>query len=249
MRILGIIPSRFHSTRFPGKPLKKIAGKFMIQRVYEQCLKCDLLDDVIIATDHEEIEQAAKNFGAKVIMTSSNHVNGTSRCFEAATLFNHSVECVINIQGDEPFIDPTQIDLLADLIVKDDISIATLVRPIDDREMLANSNVVKAVMSNTNKVLYFSRSSIPFHFKKSEEITNTFYSHIGIYAYKMSVLKKLIQLPEGALEKSERLEQLRWLEAGYNIHAAITNSKNYSVDVPEDIDYINQLIAKGIIIP
>lgn len=250
MNVIGIIPARFASTRFPGKPLADIAGKPMIQRVYEQCLKSKKLNQIIIATDHSKIKSVAEDFGASVILTAEDHPNGTSRCFEAIQKLPTKTDVIVNIQGDEPFIDPKQIDSLVMMFEKKEVEIATLIQPIHDAEKFNNPNVVKAVISSSNRVMLFSRSPIPHPFnKRGDSIfeSKIIFAHIGIYAYRRDVLKKLSELPACTLEKFEGLEQLRWLYHNFSVYAAVSHSENYSVDVPMDIDTINRLITNKII--
>lgn len=235
--ILGIIPARYASTRFPAKPLADIAGKSMIQRVYEQVKKSSLLTDALVATDNQKIFDHVIAFGGKVCMTKESHVSGTDRCYEALTLQKGTFEYVINIQGDEPFIQPEQIDLLAKLL-DGKTEIATLVKKIEDKEQLFNPNVVKAVVSEKGEALYFSRSTVP-HIRNTAEAEwlnkHTFYKHIGMYAYQTDVLKQLTALPVSPLEKAESLEQLRWLENGFRIKVAETKTETIGIDTPEDL--------------
>ncbi len=243
MKIAGIIPARWASTRFPGKPLAEIGGKTMIRRVYEQCLKCDALTRVIVATDDERIAGEVEGFGGTVLMTSPHHTSGTERCCETVELLEQrgeNFEAVINIQGDEPFIDPQQITQVALLLQKSNAGIATLIKKIDAPEMLSNPNVVKVVVANDGKALYFSRAAIPFmRIGKDEKPENhLFYRHVGIYGYRTEVLKKLVSLPEGLLEQAEKLEQLRWLEHGFSVFTGITDFESIAVDTPEDLSKI-----------
>jgi 3-deoxy-manno-octulosonate cytidylyltransferase (CMP-KDO synthetase) len=237
MKILGVIPARFASTRFPGKPLVDIAGKTMVQRVYEQVKKATLITEVFVATDDVRIMDHVQNFGGKAVMTSAAHPSGTDRCFEAYQLMNDEFNYVINIQGDEPFIRPEQIDLLAALL-NGETYIATLVKELKDQESLFNANVVKAVVSLSGKALYFSRSPIP-HARNSKEDAwlsqHKYFKHIGMYAYRTDVLEALTKLPVSPLEKIESLEQLRWLDNGYEIITAETKSETIGIDTPEDL--------------
>lgn len=241
MKILGIIPARYASTRFPGKPLTVINGKTMIQRVYEQSLKAELLADVLVATDDQRIFDAVKSFGGNVMMTSSEHNSGTDRCCEIVAKVGSEYDAVVNIQGDEPFINPEQINQIASLISSDDSQIASLCKPIKDEEELFDNNVVKVVFDKNEKALYFSRQTIPFLRKvekdeKSWMNARTFYKHIGIYAYKTDVLKNIAALPQSDLELAECLEQLRWLENSYTIKMGITEFESYSIDTPQDVE-------------
>jgi 3-deoxy-manno-octulosonate cytidylyltransferase (CMP-KDO synthetase) len=238
IRILGIIPVRFASTRFPAKALADIGGKSMIQRVFEQATKSKLVTEVIVATDHQEIFNHVKSFGGNVCMTKESHASGTDRCYEALVLQEKKFDYVINIQGDEPFIQPSQIDLLT-IQLDGKTEIATLIKKIEDHEQLFNPNVVKTVIDKNNVALYFSRSPIP-HIRSTpqkEWITKSvFYKHIGMYAYRSDILKQLTNLPQSALEKAESLEQLRWLESGFKISIAETNVETIGIDTPEDLN-------------
>ena len=242
MKIIGIIPSRYASTRFPGKPLAMINGKSMVQRVYEQTKKSKLLERVIIATDDSRIFDHVAEFGGEVMMTGDYHLNGTTRCMEVVTTLSQSGEdfdIVINIQGDEPMIDPENIDLVANLFIDNDTQIATLVKQITDIEDLFNENVVKAVLGENKKAIYFSRQAIPYVRNQQKDLwlgENTFYKHIGIYGYKVSVLQEIVDIPVGKLEKAESLEQLRWIENNYMIKADITDFESIGIDTPEDLN-------------
>ena len=241
MKILGIIPARYASTRFPGKPLTMINGKSMIQRVYEQSMKSELLADVVVATDDQRIYDAVMAFGGKVMMTSSEHNSGTDRCCELIEKMTEHYDAVVNIQGDEPFINPEQINQIASLIATEESQIASLCKPIKDEDELFDENVVKVVFDKNFKALYFSRQTIPFLRKvekneKSWMEQRTFYKHIGIYAYKADVLKEIAQLRQSGLELSECLEQLRWLENSYSIKMGITEYESYSIDTPQDVE-------------
>lgn len=236
MKILGIIPSRYASTRFPGKPLADIAGKPMIQRVYEQAKKCEGFGDVIVATDDTRIEACVRGFGGNVEMTAESHSNGTERCAEVAT--RNEADYYVNIQGDEPFIKPEQIDTLIQ-ILDGNTELGTLVKKIDDPSLLDNPNTMKVVFTTDDQALYFSRNCIPFirDYPKEEWVNHhTFYKHIGIYAYRKDVLPEIVKLPHGTLEKGESLEQLRWLENGYQIKVAHTNIETSGIDTPDDVD-------------
>ncbi len=240
MKVLGVIPARYESTRFPGKPLVDIRGKSMIARVYERCCEAKVLDQVIVATDDQRIFDHVRSFGGKVMMTSTSHRSGTDRCAEVAAE-HPEVEIVVNIQGDEPFIDPNQIDQLVRLF--DDkssvVDIATLAKKIDTEKALMDPNIVKVVFNARAEALYFSRSTIPFirNLASSQWLRyHSFYKHIGIYAFKNEVLQKCAKLPQGRLEIMESLEQLRWLEAGYNIIVGLTELETMGVDTPEDLE-------------
>ena len=238
-KILGIIPARFASTRFPGKPLADILGKSMIQRVYEQATKSTRLHKVVVATDDERIKNHVKTF-AHAIMTKPEHPTGTDRCKEALALLGESYDYVINIQGDEPMIDPIQIDQLADLL-DNKVELATLAKKINDAGQLENPNVVKVVTNQDGFAMYFSRSVIPFIRNNSiKEKTQQFdfLKHIGIYGYRSDTLHDITQLKPGMLERAESLEQLRWLENGYQIKVGLTEIENIGVDTPEDLNKI-----------
>lgn len=242
MKIVGIIPARYASTRFPGKPLALIKGKPMIQRVYEQALKSKL-DAVVIATDDVRIADAVMDFGGQYVMTSPNHRSGTDRCCEALDLLKTKYDAVVNIQGDEPFIDPKQIDLLVDLIVRDDTPLASLAKRIDDADELFSPNAVKVVVNQEGNALYFSRNPIPFmrNVDRDEWLAKgRFYKHIGIYAYKADVLHQVAHMEPSALEQAESLEQLRWLENGLAIRMALSDAENISIDTPDDLHRAEQ---------
>ncbi|MDB5282318.1 MAG: kdsB [Bacteroidota bacterium] len=235
MKIIGIIPSRYASTRFSGKPLVDIGGKTMIRHVYEQASKSKSLSQVIVATDDERIYTEVKNFGGNAIITAATHNNGTERCAEVATTLNADV--VINIQGDEPFIQPEQIDLLAALFSKSEVQIGTLVKKHVLDEELKNPSRIKVVLNKNMEAIYFSRSVIPYLRESSQySILNTqYYKHIGIYGYRINILKELVKLKPSVLELAESLEQLRWLENGYRISCAVTTHDSASIDTPEDL--------------
>lgn len=242
MKVVGIIPARYASTRFPGKPLALIKGKPMIQRVYEQALKSKL-DAVVIATDDVRIADAVMDFGGQYVMTSPNHRSGTDRCCEALDLLKTKYDAVVNIQGDEPFIDPKQIDLLVDLIVRDDTPLASLAKRIDDVDELFSPNAVKVVVNQEGNALYFSRNPIPFmrNVDRDEWLAKSrFYKHIGIYAYKADVLHQVAHMEPSALEQAESLEQLRWLENGLAIRMALSDAENISIDTPDDLHRAEQ---------
>ena len=242
MKVLIVIPARYASTRFPGKPLALIKGKPMIQRVYEQALKSKL-DAVVIATDDVRIADAVMDFGGQYVMTSPNHRSGTDRCCEALDLLKTKYDAVVNIQGDEPFIDPKQIDLLVDLIVRDDTSLASLAKRIDDEDELFSPNAVKVVVNQEGNAMYFSRNPIPFmrNVDRDEWLAKgRFYKHIGIYAYKADVLHQVAHMEPSALEQAESLEQLRWLENGLAIRMALSDAENISIDTPDDLHRAEQ---------
>lgn len=237
MKILGVIPARYASSRFPGKPLAKILGKTMIGRVYEQASK-SRLDALVVATDDVRIADEVMEFGGRYVMTDPNHRSGTDRCREVLDLMDGRFDAVINIQGDEPFIDPKQINLLCELIGRDDTSLASLAKRIDNEDELFSPNTVKVVMANDGRALYFSRNPIPFLRQVDQKEwleKGVFYKHIGIYAYKAEMLRLVTQLPPSSLEVSESLEQLRWLENGYPIRMGLTDVEGISIDVPDDL--------------
>lgn len=237
MKFLGVIPARYASTRFPGKPLIDIAGKAMIQRVYEQASKAVSLADVIVATDDNRIREAVLAFGGKVCMTAETHQSGTDRCAEVAQHYPN-YDAIINIQGDEPFIDPAQIDALANCLKQNGVAIATLIKAIKETSDLDNPNLPKVVCSQDQRALYFSRSAVP-HLRgiPTEKWLEyrSYYKHIGLYGYRRDTLLELAQLQPSALEQSEALEQLRWLDYGYSIHTAITQVETIAIDTPEDL--------------
>lgn len=246
LRFAGIIPARFASTRFPGKPLVNIGGKSMIQRVYEQVSK--VLTDVYVATDDQRIYDAVLAFGGRVIMTSDQHRSGTDRCYEAYTQLPTGFDVVINIQGDEPFIQPSQIEALKMCFEDDATQIATLVKAIASNEtesLLFNPNSPKVVLDKNNCALYFSRSPIPYRRGAEEKdwaSLHTYYKHIGIYAYRAQVLAEITALEPSILEIAESLEQLRWLENGYKIKVGFTDVETVGIDTPEDLEKVKDLL-------
>ncbi len=236
---LGIIPARFASTRFPGKPLVEILGKTMIRRVYEQVSKSGL-NNIVVATDDERIFTHVKDFGGNVVMTSPDHTSGTDRCAEVAALPQYAdIEIIVNIQGDEPFIQPSQIDLAVDVLIKNkNYPIATLAKQIEQTEAIFNPNVVKVVFGENMQALYFSRSPVPYlrNVPQAEWLAQgRFFKHIGLYAFRREALLAVAALLPGQLERDESLEQLRWLENGYAIGIALTEFETIGIDVPEDI--------------
>lgn len=238
MQSVGIIPARFNSSRFPGKPLIDIKGKSMIQRVYEQAKKADNLHEVVVATDDQRIYDAVKEFHGNVVMTSENHQSGTDRCLEAYEKLEEKYEIIVNIQGDEPFISPEQIQLILSCFGHENTEIATLVKLIEEEDDLWNSNKPKAIIDENDFAIYFSRQCIPFirDAEKNLWIDDfNFYKHIGMYAYKADTLKAICQLKPSKLEIAEGLEQLRWIENGYRIRTAISNDESISIDTPEDL--------------
>ena len=234
---IGIIPARYASTRFPGKPLTLIHNKPMVQHVYERAKEADF-DDVYVATDDERIQNAVENFGGKVIMTNPQHASGTDRCAEVAQILNLAdTDLIVNIQGDEPFIRKDEINLLIKLFYNQNIQIATLAKPISTEEELNNPNKVKVVFTNSNKALYFSRSPIPSQIPnlKTQNSKLKTHKHIGIYAYKNHILQQITKLPVSSLEETEKLEQLRWLENDFTIHISICHHESIAIDTPDDL--------------
>jgi 3-deoxy-manno-octulosonate cytidylyltransferase (CMP-KDO synthetase) len=237
----GIIPARYASSRFPGKPLAMIGNKPMIQRVYEQA--AESLDFVYVATDDKRIFDATLDFGGKAIMTSPDHQSGTDRCEEAVTAIvnetGRSVDIVINIQGDEPFIKPEQIVLLKNCFKDDDVEIATLVRKAEPGEDIFNPNQPKVILNSSGDAIYFSRAAIPFirDAEKSEwSMKHIYYKHIGLYAYRTNTLRKITKLARSPLEIAESLEQNRWIESGFRIRTAVTNWESLAIDTPDDLE-------------
>ncbi len=237
--ILGVIPARFASTRFPGKPLVSIDGKTMIQRVYEQAVLSERISRVVVATDDQRIYDHVRMFGGEVVWTRSDHPSGTDRCAEVAAGYPDA-EFILNIQGDEPFIQPQQIDLLAQtLLEQHQAGIATLAKQIDVEEVLDNPNIVKVVLSQSGEALYFSRYPIPYLRGSSpgHRLTqHTFYKHIGLYGFRRDLLHRITALAPTPLERAESLEQLRWLEHGFRITVRITDMETIGIDTPEDLE-------------
>ena len=244
MNFIGIIPARYASTRFPGKPLVDIAGKTMIRRVYERASL--VLDHVIVATDDDRIYNEVKTFGGEVVMTSTHHKSGTDRCSEALFIYESSncdkkPDVVINIQGDEPFVNVSQLTCLKSAFTRNEVDIATLVAPITTPDDIFNPNCVKAVLSASGNAIYFSRSPIPYIRGISEQDwykKHTFYRHIGLYAYRADVLRKITKLAPSPLETAESLEQNRWLENNYIISASVTEHESPGIDTPEDLERV-----------
>lgn len=243
MEVLGIIPARYASTRFPGKPLTDINGKSMIQRVYDQA-KSSSLKEVIVATDDARIFDHVQGFGGKVVMTAEHHQSGTDRCFEAYQQFDQPYEYIINIQGDEPFIRPEQIDLVVSCFKGSRTQLATLIKKVETAEELFNVNSPKVVLNKAQEALYFSRQPIPYCRNVPNDIwhkQHTYYKHIGIYGYRADILEQITQLPPSALELAESLEQLRWLENGFRITTATTTFETVGIDTPEDLEKVRNL--------
>ena len=242
--ILGIIPARYGSSRFPGKPLVDIRGKSMIQRVYEQAGKAKKLMKVVVATDDKRIADHVQGFGGEVIMTDPNHPSGTDRCFEAFKRTEGNYKFVINIQGDEPFIDPNQIDELANAC-NNSTELLTQMISVDSYDVLFDAGEVKIALNDHKEALFFSRMVIPFVKgidQKEWHKHHHYYRHVGMYAYRADILEKITRLMPSALEKAESLEQLRWLEAGYKIKCVETKYDSHCVDTPEDIEKVLKLM-------
>lgn len=246
MKVLGVIPARYGSTRFPGKPLALINGKTMINRVYHQAKACSQITRLVVATDDYRIFNHVMEFGGEAVMTSPDHVNGTSRCLEVLEKQSDEFDLVVNIQGDEPYLRPEQISELINAMVTGAAPVGTLVKTITDMEELENPNVVKVVRQHSGLALYFSRCMIPY---SKPEMVNGFLSkglylkHVGVYAYRPRILSILPSLQTGSLEQSESLEQLRWLEQGVYITTALTSFDNHAVDVPSDVARLESIYS------
>lgn len=243
--IIGIIPARYASTRFPGKPLADILGKSMLQRVYEQSSQSKFLKRVVVATDDERIFDHVKSFGGDVVMTAEHHPSGTDRCWDAAQQIDEAFDYVINVQGDEPFIDPKQIDELASVLQDGSIELATQMIAVNNYDMLVDKGEVKIVLNKNDEAMYFSRSIIPFIKNVDEKEWldhHTYYRHVGMYAYRKDILEKITKLPVSSLEKAESLEQLRWIENGFKIKCVVTNYDSHCVDTPEDLEKAIQIL-------
>ncbi|MEG1498097.1 MAG: 3-deoxy-manno-octulosonate cytidylyltransferase [Bacteroidales bacterium] len=249
MKVIAIIPARYASTRFPGKPLVEIGDKSMINRVYEQVSRCVSVDGIYVATDDVRIADHVKHFGGNVCMTSCALPNGTIRCWEAYSQIVKQigmVDVILNVQGDEPCIAPQALFSLISCFEDMQVQIATLVKKIDTQAELLDPNVVKVVRNQKKEALYFTRQTLPF--LRDKELASwlefaDFYKHIGLYAYRPEVLSLLVRLPESELEKAEKLEQLRWLDHGFHILTKETNYESVSVDIPEDIDKIRKILG------
>lgn len=249
MKFIAIIPARYASSRLPGKPLLDIGGKPMIQHVYERVKIA--VNDVIVATDDDRIFNAVEAFGGKAVMTSANHRSGTDRCHEAYMKSKSDADIIINAQGDEPFIEPRQIDEIMSCFVSPDVEIATLIRqfpPSADFTDISNPNTPKVVVDKNMNALLFSRSPIPYVRNAATDrwpASTTFYAHIGMYAYRADILAEITALPQSDLEKAESLEQLRWLENGYKIRTAVSCHATIGIDTPDDLErarqYVNSL--------
>ncbi len=244
MRILGIIPARFGSTRFPGKPLIDLKGKTMIQRVFEGAKQSVLLTDLIVATDDQRIFDEVVSFGGKAMLTNSNHTTGTDRCAEIVQKSNESFDVVINIQGDEPLVDARQLDQLLSAFTNSAVKIATLASRAISIEEILNPNRIKVVVNKYQEALYFSRSSLPnFDHSKGEPLlTYPYLRHIGLYAYRAETLLEITKLEATPLEKIESLEQLRWLYNGYSIQVIETEIETPNIDSPDDVERVLSLL-------
>ena len=246
MRYIAIIPARYASTRFPAKPLALLGGKPVIQRVYEQVKK--VLTDVVVATDDERIFKTVEGFGGRAIMTREDHKSGTDRCYEAYQKVGKEYDVVINVQGDEPFIQPEQIRSLMTCFEDEATQIATLVKPFtqtDGLDALRNPNSPKVVVSDDGRAIYFSRSVIPYLRGVGEEewlSRHTYYKHIGLYAYRAETLGEITRLPQSTLEKVESLEQLRWIDNGYVIKVGETNVETIGIDTPADLERAEEFL-------
>ena len=242
MRVLAIIPSRYNSSRFPGKPLADIMGKSMIQRVVEQCEKCPDLHRIIVATDDERIAFHVKGFGGNVMMTSKHHESGTDRCGEVLSKLEEDFDVVVNIQGDEPFIEPLQIQQLISLFKEEEIKIATLAKQINDYSLYIDENKVKTIINDSNFAVTFQRKG-----DVSEEtfLEKEYFKHIGIYAFQQETLEEITKLSPSKNEKTLNLEQLRWLDNNYKIKIGITEFDPLSVDNSEDIEKIIEFHSKN----
>jgi 3-deoxy-manno-octulosonate cytidylyltransferase (CMP-KDO synthetase) len=239
--IAGIIPARYASTRFPGKSLIDIRGKTMIQRVYEEAAKSASLHKLVVATDDNRILEHVRSFGGDTVMTGADHPSGTDRCWDALQQMGEGYQYVINIQGDEPFINPAQIDELAAILQDGTVELATQMIPVGSYEELFDDGEVKIVLNNKAEALYFSRMVIPFIKGVDERDWHRhyhYYRHVGMYAYRRDVLEKITRLPVSSLERAESLEQLRWLEHGFKIKCVITRFESHCIDVPEDVEKI-----------
>jgi 3-deoxy-manno-octulosonate cytidylyltransferase (CMP-KDO synthetase) len=244
MSILGIIPARYGSSRFPGKPLADIKGKTMLQRVVEQSQKASYLSEIVVATDDERIASHCNAIGVKWVMTSVAHQSGTDRCYEAYVLSGSKADYIINIQGDEPFLNPIQINSMAD-VCQGDTELATQMIKCNNSEILFDSGEVKIVFNHKREALYFSRSVIPFLINEKPDswhLKHTYYRHVGMYAYRADVLQKISTLKQSDLEKAESLEQLRWLEYGFKIKCIETTYDSHCIDTPDDIEKVLKLM-------
>ncbi|MBP5506477.1 MAG: 3-deoxy-manno-octulosonate cytidylyltransferase [Prevotella sp.] len=244
MKVIGIIPARYASTHFPGKPLAMLGGKTVIERVYEKV--SSVLSDCYVATDDERIYQAVEAFGGRVVMTSADHKSGTDRIAEAVEKIGGNYDVVVNVQGDEPFIHPEQIVTLCRCFDDPETQIATLGKPFDNMEAVENPNSPKIVVDNRGFALYFSRSVIPFvrGVDRKEWLSHyPFLKHLGLYAYRTEVLREVTRLPQSSLEKAESLEQLRWLQNCYRIRVGLTDQETVGIDTPEDLEKAEKYLS------
>ena len=243
MKFMAIIPARYASTRFPGKPLAVLGGKTVIQRVYEQV--SSVLSEVYVATDDERIYQCVEGFGGRAVMTRTDHKSGTDRIQEAVEKIGTDADVIINVQGDEPFIQPSQVETLMHLFDASETQIGTLGKPFESLEAVENPNSPKIVTDVRGFALYFSRSIIPFirGVERADWFGQyPFLKHLGIYAYRRNVLAEVTQLPQSSLEKAESLEQLRWLQNGYRIRVGLTDVETIGIDTPEDLHRAEQFL-------
>jgi 3-deoxy-manno-octulosonate cytidylyltransferase (CMP-KDO synthetase) len=245
--VVAIIPARYHSNRFEGKPLAKIMGKPMIQHVYERAMAVDLIAKVAVATDDERIADCVRDFGGQILMTSSDHVSGTDRLAEAATLMDiNEQDVVVNIQGDQPLFDQAVVEQVARPLLDDPaLPMSTLIYKIIREEEIDDPNHVKTVFDINGMALYFSRSPIPFQRNPDEPVAPTYYKHLGFYAYRKGFLLTFVGLPEGEWERYEKLEQLRALEYGYRIKVILTEHDSVEVDTPKDLERVEELFKEG----
>lgn len=243
MKVIGVIPARYGSTRFPAKVLADILGKPMIQHVWEGAKRSKLLNDLIIACDDERVREKAKSFGAKAVLTSSEHKSGSDRIIEAVSSLNF--EIIINIQGDEPLVHPSMIDGLAKAMLDDKSCVmATVIKPLDDLKEIEDPNVVKAIVDHKGYAIYFSRSVIPYSRDKADVKNIGYYKHLGLYAYRKEFLMNFNNLPVSRLEKTEQLEQLRVVQAGYKIKTVETPYNTMAVDTADDLKRVEEYLKK-----
>jgi 3-deoxy-manno-octulosonate cytidylyltransferase (CMP-KDO synthetase) len=243
--IVAIIPARYASTRYPGKPLIDIMGKTMIQRVYEQVSKTKLISKVVVATDDQRIFDHVRSFNGFVVMTSGYHPSGTDRCMDAVQQLEENYQYIINVQGDEPFIDPGQVDELAAVLQDGNTELATQMIAVNSYEMLFDRGEVKIVLNSHSEALYFSRMVIPCIKgvdEKEWHLHHPYFRHVGMYAYRRDILEQITKLPVSSLEKAESLEQLRWLENGFKIKCVLTGFESHCIDVPDDVEKVLKLV-------
>ena len=246
MKVLGIIPARYESSRFPGKPLIDIDGKSMIQRVYEQAKKSSLINKLIVATDDSRIYDHVLSFGGDVMMTSANHTSGTDRCGEVIKEYV-DFDIAINIQGDEPLIKPEQLNSVLEMFKDKNVQIGTLIKKLTNIDDILNPNRIKVVLDKDQNGIYFSRSPIPFIANVDQSkwlLKARFWKHIGIYAWRIETLKELLDLEKTELEKVESLEQLRWIYNGYKIATVETTIETPNIDVPQDLAKVLSILKK-----